>query len=377
VIELTEEQQIIRDSVTRYLDENYSFDRRQQQIGSADGFDPDQWQTFAELGWLGMSFPEECGGAGGSWVDAAIIAEQLGRTLVRSPYLSSVIGAGTVLLSVAEPQKTKYLTGIAEGQTLMACAFDEKALASKLASGDPTHAAKISDGFALTGVKSLVPYAKLADHFIVSALLDDQLRLFLVPAQMEEVEVTPYKMYDGSRAGDLALLGVALDRDSLLPGDAAPVIRAVADNESALLCAEAAGIMWSVQEQTLEYLKTREQFGQKLGEFQALQHRLVDMYVQCELAQSLAWDAVDAVAHETDPSSRSRRVSAAKSYIGEVGRTVGKESVQLHGGIGMTDEVPIGHYLKRLTTIDHLHGSSAEHRKRFRALDDFAPQSLE
>jgi len=375
VIELTEEQQIIRDSVARYLSETYSFDRRQQQIASADGFDPEQWRAFAELGWLGMPFPEECGGAGGSWADAAIIAEQLGRALIRSPYLSSVIGAGTVLLSVSEPQKTKFLTGIAEGQTLIACAFDEKALASKLASGDPTCAVKTQDGFALTGVKSLVPYAKLADHFIVSALLDDQLRLFLVPAQTEGIEITPYKMYDGSRAGDLVLSSVALDRDSLLSGDAASVIRTVSDNESAILCAEAAGIMWSVQKQTLEYLKTREQFGRKLGEFQALQHRLVDIYVQCELAQSLAWDAVDAVAQENDPSRRSRRVSAAKSYIGEVGRTVGKEGVHLHGGIGMTDEVPIGHYLKRLTTIDHLHGNSAEHRNRFLALDDFAPDS--
>jgi alkylation response protein AidB-like acyl-CoA dehydrogenase len=375
MIELTEEQQIIRDSVARYLSENYSFDQRQQQVRSADGFDPDQWRAFAELGWLGMPFPEECGGAGGSWIDAAIIAEQLGRTLLRSPYLSSVIGAGTVLLAADEPQKTKYLTRIAEGQTLIACAFEEKTLASKLASGDPTRAAKTKDGFALTGIKSLVPYAKLADQFIVSALLDDRLHLFLVPAQAGGVEITPYKMYDGGRAGDLALSGVALDSDSRLPGDATSAIRAVVDNESALLCAEAAGIMWSVQEQTVEYLKTREQFGQKLGEFQALQHRLVDMYVQCQLAQSLAWDAVDAVAHEADASKRSRRVSAAKAYIGEVGRAVGKESVQLHGGIGMTDEIPIGHYLKRLTTIDHLHGNSAEHRSRFRALDDFSPQS--
>jgi alkylation response protein AidB-like acyl-CoA dehydrogenase len=375
MIELTEEQQIIRDSVARYLTENYSFDQRQRQVGSADGFDPDQWRIFAELGFLGMAFPEECGGAGGSWVDAAIIAEQLGRSLVRSPYLSSVVGAGTVLLSVDEPQKTKFLTGIAEGQTLIACAFEERAQASKLASGDPTRAAKTQEGFALTGIKSLVPYARLADQFIVSALLEDRLCLFLVPAAIEGVEITPYKMYDGSRTGDLALSGVALDSDSLLTGDAASVIRSVADIESAVLCAEATGIMWSLQEQTLEYLKTREQFGQKLGEFQALQHRLVDMYVHCELAQSLAWDAVEAVTYETDPASRSRRVSAAKSYIGEVGRTVGKESVQLHGGIGMTDEIPIGHYLKRLTMIDHLHGGSAEQRNRFRAFDDFTPGS--
>lgn len=373
MIEFTEEQQIIRDSVARYLAENYSFDQRQKQVGSADGFDPDQWRTFAELGFLGMSFPEECGGAGGSWVDAAIIAEQLGRSLIRSPYLSSVVGSGTVLLSVDEPQKTKFLTGIAEGQTLIACAFEDKTATSKLASGDPARAAKTQEGFALNGVKSLVPYAMLADQFIVSALLDDQLCLFLVPAPMEGVEITPYKMYDGGRTGDLALSNVALDSDSRLTGDAASVIQTVADTESALLCAEASGIMWSLQEQTLEYLKTREQFGKKLGEFQALQHRLVDMYVHCELAQSLAWDAVEAVTYETNPVSRSRRVSAAKSYIGEVGRTVGKESVQLHGGIGMTDEVPIGHYLKRLTTIDHLHGGSAEHRNRFRALDDFVP----
>ncbi len=133
--------------------------------------------------------------------------------------------------------------------------------------------------------------------------------------------------------------------------------------------------MWALQGLTLEYLKTREQFGRKLGEFQALQHRLVDMYVNCQLAQSLAWDAVEAIDREADPTLRSRRVSAAKAFIGEVGRSVGKESIQLHGGIGMTDEVPIGHHLKRLTMIDQIHGTSDDHRNRFRSLDDFAPRT--
>ncbi len=139
-----------------------------------------------------------------------------------------------------------------------------------------------------------------------------------------------------------------------------------------MLCVEAAGIMWAVQEQTLEYMKTREQFGHKLAEFQALQHRIVDMYVSCQLAQSMAWDALEAIVRDPDPTTRASRVSAAKSFIGETGRAVGKESIQLHGGIGMTDALPIGHYLKRLTFIDHRHGDSSVHRRRFRHLTDQA-----
>ena len=370
MIELDEEQQIIQDSVKRYLRENCSFEQRQRQIESTHGFDQEQWQSFAELGWLGMAFPERYGGFGGTLIEAAVIHQQLGRALHCSPYLSTVIGAGTVLLCAGSAQqKAEYLGAIAEGTVQISCALHEKSTALNLADDVATLATRTDRGYELNGAKALVPYAGQVDHFIVSALLDDRDCLFLIPARVDGLRVTEYRMYDGSQCGDVELSGVSVDADALLPGAGADTVEAVADTEAAVLCLEAAGIMWSVHDETLEYLKTREQFGQKLGAFQALQHRIVDMYVQCQLADSLAWDAVEAVAHETDNPRRSRRVSAAKAYIGETGRIVGQEGVQLHGGIGMTDALPIGHYLKRLTAIDRLHGDSHFHRRRFNMLE--------
>lgn len=370
MLELSDEQQIIQDSVRRYLSENCSFDQRQQQIQSVHGFDRERWQSFAELGWLGMAFPEQYGGFGGTLVDAAVIHEQLGRSLLPSPYLSSVIGAGTALLCAgAEQQKSEYLAAIADGTLLISCAFTEKSTALNLADHIATLAVGTDQGYELNGAKALVPYAGEADRFIVSASLNDRDCLFLVPAQADGLRITEYRMYDGSRCGDMELTGVRIGTETMLPGSGADAVKATFDNETAVICLEAAGIMWSVHQQTLEYMKTREQFGQKLGAFQALQHRAVDMYVQCQLADSLAWDAVEAVVYETDKKQRSRRVSAAKAYIGETGRNVGQEGIQLHGGIGMTDALPIGHYLKRLTAIDRLHGDARFHRRRFNSLD--------
>lgn len=370
MIELTEEQQIVRDSVARYLRENYPFSQRQADVGSPSGFDRDQWQVFAELGWLGMPLPEAYGGYGGSWVEAAVICEQFGRALYRSPYIPGVVGAGAVVLSAGDAsQKKLCLPGIADGTLQVSCAFNEKTQFRRQQNEEPSLAEPAGEDYRLHGVKGLVPYAAIADYFIVSAVLADKLCLFLVSAQSDGIRVTDYRMYDGGRAGDVEFSDVTVGRNCLLQGDAADTIRTAADKECAMLCVEAVGIMWSVQEQTLEYMKTRQQFGQALGTFQALQHRIVDVYVSCQLAESMAWDAVDAVINDDDPQSRSRRVSAAKSYIGEIGRTVGKEGIQLHGGVGMTNDLPIGHYLKRLTTIDHLHGNAAEHRDRFRHLD--------
>ena len=263
------------------------------------------------------------------------------------------------------------LPAIAEGRTLIAYGGIDP---DNLGAGPPTLAGSTADGFRLNGRHEMVAYAACADHFLLAATVDtDQAAaLFVVPAKTPGVSVTGYHTYDGGRAGDLRLDDVMVSAAARLPGDAVETMELVDDHVCAMLCVEGCGAMWSIHEQTLAYLKQREQFGQALSSFQALQHRIVDVYVDCQLGQSMAWDAVDAVGADRDPRSRKRRVSAAKAYIGDIGRRTGLEGVQLHGGMGMTDDMPVGHYLKRLSAIDMLHGDATFHRNRFRQLDDFA-----
>lgn len=375
MIELNEEQRIIRDSVARYLEEQYAFDQRQRQLESPAGYDPEQWTAFADLGWLGLPVPEIYGGYGGSIVETAVVYEQLGRALHRSPFLTCMVGADVVLRHSDEKQKEDILSAIAGGQRILSCALITGADSRIPYNGEAVTATVVGGEWELDGVCNLVPYAGAASDFLVAARFDTGTGVVLVPSDAKGVSIRHYRMYDGSRAGDIELSRVRVDRGALLNLNADEVLVSVREHETAMLCVEASALMWAVQEQTLEYMKTREQFGHRLSEFQALQHRAVDMYVDCQLAQSMAWDAMEAVAGDPDPVSRSRRVSAAKSYIGETGRKVGKEGLQLHGGIGMTNDVPVGHYLKRLTAIDQLCGDSALHRKQFTLLGESKVES--
>ncbi len=368
---LSEEQELIRSSVSRYVAEQFSFHTRQRILKSESGYDPDQWRQFAELGWLGMAIPEEYGGYGGNILDIALVCQEFARALLVSPYLTTVgVARAALVLSASHSQKTRYLGQIAEGRAIISCALNEHE--------DPsftiqTEARRSGNDYLLNGCKRLVPFGDQADHLIASALLDGEVALFIVPSRSAGVTKRPYKMYDGWRAADIDFSRVTLSRDQVLPGTTEEKIACIQDIETALMCTETSAMMWEIHHQTLDYMKQREQFGQTLSQMPALQHRIVDLYVQCQLAQSMAENAVLAVNGSMPAAERMREVSAAKAHIAEQGRLVGKEGIQLHGGMGMTDEVAVGHYLKRITSMAQMNGDVNWHRYRYHRLDPFQP----
>jgi alkylation response protein AidB-like acyl-CoA dehydrogenase len=372
----TEEQTIISDSAARFVDDKFPFSVRQQIASTDHGYDISRWQDFAELGWLGIPVPEVFGGIGGSIVDVSLIQQQLGRALVRSPFLATVGGASTALMLAGnENQKTHYLGLIASGKCIVSCAlFETESNTGPRLLGDipsvETVATADEDFMVVNGCKRLVPWGLQAHSVIISANIESETVLLLVPSDADGVRKRPYRMHDASRCADMEFSDVRVHRDQVLENSSAAAIRRIIDTETALLCMEASAVMWAIHDQTLEYMKTREQFGQTLGAMQSLQHRIVDVYVKCQLAKSMAEDAIIAVSGTEYTDSEAGRVSAAKAFIGENGRSVGKEGIQLHGGIGMTNDIPIGHYFKRLVAIDRLNGDASWHRSRFRSLTD-------
>ena len=368
---LSEEQELIRSSVSRYIAEQFSFRHRQRTLDSEEGYDRDQWRQFAELGWLGMAIPEEYGGYGGNIVDIALVCQEFAKALLISPYLTTVgVARAALVLCASSPQKACYLRQIAEGRAIIACALNEQENPS---SPIQTRAGQSGNEYILNGCKRLVRFGQQADYLIASALLDGEVTLFIVPSHSQGVIKRPYKLYDGRRAADIELSDVTLGQDQVLPGGTGENIATVQDIETALLCAEASAMMWEIHHQTLNYMKRREQFGQTLSQMPALQHRIVDLYVQCQLAQSMAESAVLAADGSLPTADRMREISAAKVHIAEQGRLVGKEGIQLHGGMGMTDDMAVGHYLKRITGIAQMNGNVNWHRDRYGRLDPFQP----
>ncbi len=376
---LSEEQVIIQESIARFLAEAYPFDRRLKLVADGNGFSEDHWQTFAELGWLALPFPETYGGLGGSPLETMLLMEQFGRHLVVSPYLASVIlGGHLVLEGGSEAQKRALLPALCAGQLKLAFAFAEPQARYDLADVE-TSAAEAGDGagggHVLSGRKTVVFHGGVADRLIVLARTSgtardrDGLSLFLVAPDASGLAARHYRTQDGGRASDFRFESVRVGPEALLGtlGQAAPLVERVSDVAVAALCAEAVGAMWAVYEQSLDYAKTRTQFGQPLGSFQALQHRLVDLYMKCQLAQSMAYDATLSL-QGPDPAAAARAAAAAKYKVGDFARIVGQEGVQLHGGIGMTMELPIGHYLKRLTMINTTLGDPSHHLRRYGAM---------
>ena len=371
----TAEQKLLQENVERFIANEYTFDKRRAWTQSETGFSRENWAKFGELGWLGVGVAEEYGGLGGSAVEQAILMEAFGRGLVVEPYLTSAV-LGTALLhhGGSPQQKQKLLPAIAAGKSLMAFGFAERQSRYRLTDVETT-ARKRGGSFVLNGAKSVVFNAASADTIVVSARTRGASRdergisLFLVERQTPGLSVRGYATVDGGRAAELMLSDARVGTDAVLGelDGAFPVIERVIDGGTVAVCAEAVGIMATLCEATLEYLKTRQQFGRPIGQFQVLQHRMVDMYVACELSRSLAYMAAvkldDAVAIE-----RQRAVSAAKVQIGRAGRFVGQQAVQLHGAMGMTDELAVGHYFKRLTMIDSTFGDTDYHLQRFAVL---------
>jgi alkylation response protein AidB-like acyl-CoA dehydrogenase len=370
----TVEQKLLKENVERFIANEYTFDKRRAWARSEVGFSRENWAKFGELGWLGAGVAEKYGGLGGSAVEQVILMEAFGRGLVVEPYLTSaVLGIALLHYGGSPQQKQKFLPAIAAGETLIAFGFAERQSRYNLADVT-TMAHQNGNGFVLNGNKSVVFNAPSTDTIVVSARTAGASRdehgvsLFLVERQTPGVVLREYATVDGGRAAELSLNDVHVGADAVLGelDGAFPVIERVIDGGIVAICAEAVGIMATLCEVTLDYLKTRQQFGRSIGDFQVLQHRMVDMYVACELSRSMAYMAAvkldDACATE-----RRRAVSAAKVQIGRAGRFVGQQAVQLHGAMGMTDELAVGHYFKRLTMIDSTFGDADYHLQRFAA----------
>jgi alkylation response protein AidB-like acyl-CoA dehydrogenase len=368
----SEEQQLLRDSIARFVANEYGFEERKKIIASEKGWSPAVWAQLAEMGLLGVPFAEAHGGFGGSMVDVMVVMQELGRGLVVEPYLSTVVlGGGLVDLAGSTAQKQDILPRVAAGKWLLAAAYCEPQ--SRYDLHDVATAAKRNGGgFLLNGKKSVVLHGASADTLVVSARTaggqrDRQgITLFLVDAKARGVSLSDARTVDGLRAADVGLDGVNVGAEAVLGAvdGGFATLEVGADLGAAALCAEAVGVIETLNAATLEYLKTRQQFGQPIGRFQALQHRAVDMLIHAEQTKSMA--CVAAVKSQSaDPVERRRAVSAAKSLVGRAGRAVAKEAVQMHGGMGVTNELPAAHYAKRLTMIDFWLGDSDWHTERF------------
>ena len=367
----TDEQKLLADSVARFVSKDYPFETRRKALASEEGWNPETWRQLAELGWLAAPFAEDLGGLGGGPVEAAIVMEGFGTGLVLEPYLPSVVLGGALL---AAGGRRELLRTLVEGALQLSLAWVEPKARFDLAHVE-TRAARKDGGFSLSGQKGVAFNAAAADWIIVpartaGAVADRQgITLFLVPKGAKGLTLRPYRTVDGVRAAEAALADVSLGPESVL-GEVDwghPLLEAAIDRGIAAVCAEAAGIMGRMVADTREYLKTRKQFGVPLASFQVLQHRTVDMYVLAEQATSMAYRAA-VLADAREPAERARAVSAAKAWIGKAGRKLGQDAIQMHGGMGMTEELPISHYFKRLTMIDTLFGDHRFHRKRFAAL---------
>jgi alkylation response protein AidB-like acyl-CoA dehydrogenase len=373
-LELSSEQQLLKESADRFIERDYPFDKRRAAMTSEEGFQRRVWKTFAELGWLGLGLPEDLGGFGGAR-DVAILTEALGRGQVNEPFLASVVlGGGTVARAGSPAQQEAVLTPLIGGDLLLAFAHGERHARYDIAAVQ-TIAKRQGDGYRLDGAKSVVLNGDSADRLIVSARSsggerdEAGLSLFLVDTGARGISRRPYRTNDGGRAAEIAFDGVELPADALLgeEGGAFPVIEETVDRAAAALCGEALGLMAVLNDLTVDYSKTREQFGQPIGKFQVLQHRMVDMFVALEEARSLA-TVYMADVDSADRDERRRAVSAMKAQTARSGRLVGQEAIQIHGGIGMTDDYVASHYFKRLTLVCRLFGDVDWHLERFASL---------
>jgi alkylation response protein AidB-like acyl-CoA dehydrogenase len=369
---LTEEQQALQETLRRFIAKDYDFERRRSLARSPLGYSAKAWGQLAELGLLGLPYPEEFGGLGGSGVDIMAVMELVGQGLLLEPYLSTVVLCGGLLRdAAARATKEALLPQIAAGKLKIALAAYEAAGRYDLAHVAST-AVRDAKGWRLTGRKSVVLDAPSADYFLLSARSSgnrtdaEGISLFMVRRDAPGLTLQAYPTQSGGRAADLHLQDVRVDDDAVIgpPERALPVIERAVDQGIAALCAEAAGIVTALNEATLHYLKTRKQFGTVIGSFQALQHRMADMFIAAEQTRSMAIIAAIQAAGE-EPAARRRALSGAKAYVGEAARFVGQQAVQLHGAMGMVDELNVGHYFKRLTMIDMTFGDADHHLARF------------
>lgn len=368
---LSEEQNLLKDSVTKFVLNDYDYETRTKHTQMEAGFDPNTWNTFAELGWLCVPFSEEDGGIGGGPIETMIMMEEFGKGLVVEPYISTVVLAGGVIAKAASAeQKAEYLSSIIDGSKLYSLAYAEEQSRFDLFDVT-TRAEKQGDQYVINGKKSMVLHGGSANYFVVTARTggeqrdDDGVSLFIVDASNTGVALRDYPTLDGHRAAEVELTNVAVPASALIgaEGGAASVLESVANDASLALCAEAVGMMEKLYKETVEYSKNRKQFGVPIAVFQALQHRMVDMFTLHEECKSLLLRAVMSMA--ADDEDQVKNVSALKYAIATKGQKVAHEAIQIFGGMGMTDEMSVGMYLKRINVINTLFGNGDYHLKRF------------
>lgn len=368
--DFSDEQRLLKESVERLAAQQYSFDQRGKYVASEQGWSTEVWQQCADAGLLAMPFHEDDGGFGGGAVETMVVMETIGRHLMLEPYLATVIlGGGFLRLAGSGQQRQALIPLIADGSLKLALAQAETQ--SRYCLHDiSTRAERDGDGWVLNGNKRFVIHGDCADKLIVSTRIAggqrdrDGIALFIVDANQAGVQRRSYLTQDRLRAADITLTNVRVGTDAAIgePGKSIELLEQVVDSAIAALCAEAVGVMAQALELTVDYLKTRKQFGVTIGSFQALQHRAVDMLVMVEQARSMAYLAT-MMAEESDASERRRTIAAAKIQVGKSAKFVGQQAIQLHGGIGMTEECQVGHYFRRLSMIELMFGDADHHLK--------------
>jgi len=372
---LTEEQRMLEDSLEKYVQAQYSLADRRKYAANDAGFERANWQEFAEMGWLMLPFAEEDGGIGAGPVELMVLMEAFGRGLVLEPYLATVILAGGLIRRAgSREQKNALLPELQEGRLLMAFAYAEQQSRFNLFDVE-TEATEVEGGFRIKGRKIVVIHGNSADKFILTARTHGDSRdpngvsLFLVNADAPGLQRRNYPTVDGLMASEIVLDEVFVSSDALLGElhQGAEAIEAVMDEAILAVCCEALGVMDALNKATIDYLREREQFDQPLSKFQVLQHRMVDMFVEYEQARSLLFLAVAKMEEGADDTHK--WLSALKYKVAKAGRFISQQAVQLHGGMGMTDELVVSHYFKRLMVIETLFGNADFHLQRFAAMN--------
>jgi alkylation response protein AidB-like acyl-CoA dehydrogenase len=369
-----EEQTLIQDQVDQFIQKEYDWETRQSLSNSELGFGDNNWQKFAELGWLGISTSEDNGGFGGSAIESMLIMEAFGKGLVVEPFIETIIMSGGLIDEHgSDQQKSSILEPAIAGQLHLALAYAEPQSRFNL-SDVVTEAKSDGDNFILNGYKSVVMNGPSANKIIISArtsgsqLEENGITLFIVDGDSQGLNKTNYKTVDGRRASDLTIENVSVSKDDIIGQiDAGfDILDSSIDRAILAISAEAVGAMEVLYKTTVEYTKTREQFGTSIGKFQVLQHRMVDMFMEYEQCKSLLYMAT--MKHEEGSADAKKAISGLKYQVGKAGRFIGQQAVQLHGGMGVTDELNVGHYFKRLTTVGTIFGNSDYHLKKYTSL---------
>ena len=360
-LDYNDEQNMLREQIQKFCESEYDFYKREEIVKSSNDFDENVWNLFAEQGWLSMPFSEQSGGLGFGPIELSILFEEFGKALVIEPYLSTVVLSGTLLDKSTFSEKNDLIEKICTGSMHISLAYAEVDNGYDYLNPSTT----LDSKFVLNGTKTLVLNGSNAEKIIVTCTNDDTLNIVVLDANTPGVSINSFSTVDGQSCSEISFENVKLDKSNIIAtgSDATNLLKETINLATLCICAEAVGCMESCYHKTLEYTKGREQFGQPISGFQVLQHRMVDMFIESELAKSLLIKAMLEVNNRSDEMYK--HVSALKSYVGKSGKLSAKEAVQLHGGMGVSEEMMIGHYLKKMISIDALFGNADYHLKTF------------